>query len=404
MELYLAILGLILSFFFAGSEAAYTVFNKLRLDVWKKRNVKLTSNASLFVKSPEKFFSTILVGNNFANTLYTTFATVFLITYFDETLALAIITIIVLFFGEILPKSLFRSLVNFVILEALILVRVFYVILKPFITVINYFVELFLRLLNVKHQNVKRYFSREEMKLLLREGYGSSASEKPEQKYISKVLGFSESKVREAMVPRAEMITCPQNTSISTVLDLMVENRIIRIPLYDGDLDNIIGIVFMYDIMIETGISVQPFIKLARFVPDNKSCLELLKEFQSENISTAIVLDEYGGTAGIITTDDLIEEVFGEFQQIGEITPQLRALNDFTWLVDARIELDELSELLDMDFRRAESETLAGFLLDKMGRIPKVDEIEYFKNFRVEIVQASDKKIEQVKIIFDKTE
>jgi putative hemolysin len=138
------------------------------------------------------------------------------------------------------------------------------------------------------------------------------------------------------------------------------------------------------------------------FVPENKSCLLLLREFQTRNISSAIVLDEYGGTAGIVTTDDLIEELFGEFQQAGELTPQIRALNSFTWLVDARMELDELGELLKIDFPAIEEETLAGFLLRHLGRIPKADEVKVFKNFRIEIVQASPKKIEKVKIILDR--
>jgi putative hemolysin len=242
LEFYLAITGLLLSFFFAGSEIAFTSFNKLRLDVWFKQRVPFAGNAARFVQKPEEFFSTILVGNNLANILCTTFATYILIAFYDETITWLIITGAVLFFGEILPKTLFRPLADKIILKILLLVRLFYFLSKPFITFINYFVERFLRLLRVKHTAVMTYFSREEMKLLLHEGYGFLRPES-EQKYLRNILEFSESRVREAMTPRAEMIAASQKVKMSEILQLMADHRLSRIPIYDTTLDNIIGIV-----------------------------------------------------------------------------------------------------------------------------------------------------------------
>lgn len=401
LEFYLAITGLLLSFFFAGSEIAFTSFNKLRLDIWLKRQVPFAGTAARFVQKPEEFFSTILVGNNLANILCTTFATYILIAFYDETITWLIITVVVLVFGEIIPKTLFRPLADKIVLKTLFLVRLFFFLLKPFITSINYFVERFLLLLGVKHTAVMTYFSRDEMKLLIHEGYGLLRS-KSEQKYIRNILEFSESRVREAMTPRAEMIAVPQKVKMSEIQQLLADNRLSRIPIYDATLDNIIGIVLMVDLLRTNKTHPRDIMREVTFVPENKSCLQLLREFQTRNISSAIVLDEYGGTAGIVTVDDLIEELFGEFQQAGELTPQIRALNSFTWLVDARMELDELGELLKIDFPVIEEETLAGFLLRQLGHIPKAGEVKVFKNFRVEIVQASPKKIEKVKIILDR--
>lgn len=401
LEFYLAIAGLLLSFFFAGSEIAFTSFNKLRLDVWFKQRVPFAGNATRFVQKPEEFFSTILVGNNLANILCTTFATYILIAFYDETVSWLIITGAVLFFGEILPKTLFRPIADKIILKVLLLVRLFYFLLKPFISVINYFVERFLRWLGVKYTAVMTYFSREEMKLLLHEGYDYMKSES-EQKYLSNILQFTESRVREAMTHRAEMIAAPQKAKRSEILQLMADHRLSRIPIYDTTLDNIIGIVLLVDLLRTEKPYARDIMREVIFVPENKSCLQLLREFQTRNISSAIVLDEYGGTAGIVTVDDLVEELFGEFQQSGDLTPQIRALNSFTWLVDARMELDELGELLNIDFPDIEEETLAGFLLRQLGRIPKTGEVKVFNNFRVEIVQASPKKIEKVKIILDR--
>ena len=403
MEIYLAILGLILSFFFAGSEAAFTKFNRLRLEVWKKRKIRLTKNASMFVKTPENFFSTILIGNNFANILYTTFATVMLIVYLDESISWILITIVVLFIGEILPKTIFRSIADRIILQILFIVRIFYIILKPIIVSINYLVEGILRIFKIESHNFSTYFSREEMELLLSKGYNTPTEDGLEQKYIMKVLGFSESKVREAMVPRTDIVACPKDMKWDALEDLMINSRKMRIPIYETDLDNIVGVVFMYDVIQNKERDFNSILKQVPFVPENKNCLELLREFQEKNISMAIVLDEYGGTAGMVTTDDLIEEVFGEFQQVGEITPQIKALNNFTWLVDGKVELDELMDFTDIEFELTESETLAGYILEKMGKIPKQDEIVEFDTFRIQIIEASDKRIDKVKLILEQS-
>lgn len=398
MEIYIALIGLLLSFFFSGSEAAYTAFNKLRLEIWTRRGKKFTGYAHQFLKHPQQFFSTILVGNNAANTLTTTFATVFLIAYFDESVVWAFITLSILLLGEIIPKLLFRSLSDVIILQVLFLVRLFYLILKPAIISINYFVDLFLRILKVQHESVAKYFSREEFEILLKEGIATETIEKEEQDYIKNILNFSQAKAREAMVPRTEIVAAPDNMSWSGLHRLMAKSKKLRIPVYRDSLDNIIGIIFAFDIF-DPLEDIRSVIKPVRHVPENKSCATLLQEFQRENISIAVVIDEFGGTAGIITINDLIEEVFGDFQRLDEIIPEAKALNDRTWLIDARIEIDELSKITGLEFPKGDYETFAGFLLDSTGRIPKVNEILYYNTYRVVIIKVDSKRIKQVRLI-----
>ncbi|HEM49413.1 MAG TPA: HlyC/CorC family transporter, partial [Caldithrix sp.] len=314
-----------------------------------------------------------------------------------------IILTVVLFIGEILPKTLFRSAADRIILRTLLIVRIFYILLKPIIEGINYLVESILRIFKSEPHNFSTYFSREEMELLLSTGFQTKTENGQEQKYIMKILGFSESKVREAMIPRTDIVACSKDTSWNQLEDLMFEHKKMRIPVYDKDLDNIIGVVFMYDLIGNEEKNIDTILRQVPFVPDNKNCLELLREFQDNNISTAIVLDEYGGTAGMITTDDLFEEVFGVFTQIGELTPQIKALNKFTWIIDAKVELDELADLIGINFEPTESETLAGYILENQGKIPKTEEILEFNKFRIEILEASDKRIEKVKLILSKS-
>lgn len=398
MEIILAVLGLTGSFYFAGAEAAYTAFNRIRLDVWKKQHKRFISAALYFHEKPEDFFSTILIGNNFSNILYTTFATIFLIHYFGEAVSWFLVTFVVLFFGEIFPKTIFRSAADLFILPVLFLAKIIFFLFKPAIFIINHLLEIFLKLFHIRHSAVMDYFSRDELELLLHTGFSEKAVDTDEQKYISNVLDFSASPVREAMIPRTEIKAAADDIDYEHLLELMIREKASYVMLYHETQDNITGVVFCKE-MLRQKKSVAELVRPVYLVPENKSCADLLREFQQKNISIALVVDEFGGTAGVVTMDELIEQVFGEFYAPDEAIPQLRALNDHTWLVDGRAETDLLEEKLNIHFGEGDFETLAGFLLDHAGKIPNEGERFSFHNFRVEITRASPKKILQVKII-----
>ncbi len=392
MEIILAVIGLLASFFFAGSEAAFTAFNKIRLDIWHKQQKRFIKSAFFFHEKPEAFFSTILIGNNFANTLYTTFTAVWLIQWFSESIAGVVLALIILFFGEIFPKNLFRSLADKIILKTLIIVQLFYWLFKPLISALNVFIDIFLKMLGVQHQSVKNYFSRDELQLLLHTGIGKN----DEQKYIANVLQFKEVKVREAMIPRTELTAVEHSAGWDAIFEALMESGDPYVLLYSDSIDNITGAVFAYE-LLHPQRDVEEISRPLRYVPENKSCARLLREFQNEKITLAVVVDEYGGTAGVITMDDLVEEVFGEAEPEGGI----KALNDHTWLLDARTELDMLEEILDLPAIDTEAETIAGLILEKSGSIPSEGEQIEFDGFRVEIMRASSKRIIQVKLILN---
>jgi len=393
MDIFLAAAGLLASFFFAGSESAFTAYNKIRLDIWDKQKKRFISAAIFFQKEPEDFFSTILIGNNFANILYTTFATVWLIGYIDESIAWVLITIVVLFFGEIFPKTLFRSLADKIILQTLAIVRIFFWLFKPLIYSLNFLIDIILKIAGIKHKSVMNYFSRDELQMLLHSGVGRNE----EQKYISNVLQLKDVKVREAMIPRTELMAAENSSDWDTLYDNMIQHNASFILLYSDSIDNITGVLFAYD-LFRSERDIAKLNRPLRYVPENKSCAQLLREFQRDNISLAVVVDEYGGTAGLVTMDDLIEEVFGEVEPLG----QVKALNQHTWLLDARIEIDLLEELLDISFEDIQLETVAGLILEKTGTIPAEGARIEFTNFRIEIVRATRKRILKVKLIKNK--
>lgn len=397
-EIGLALLGIVLSAIFAGAEAAYTVFNKLRLEIWKKQKISLLKPLLFFQKRPEDFFSTILFGNNVSNILTTTFATVFLIRYLGEGEAWLIITLSILIFGEIIPKSLFRSMVNAVIRPVLWVVYLFYWILSPFIYVLNILVDLVLSVFKVQHETTHYFFSRDELELLLKEGLGQDQKENPELKYIDKILDFGSIKVREAMTPRTEMIAAPESIEMDSIKELFVKHAVMHIPVYRDSLDNILGVVFLYD-LFDNPQSVREVIKPLEMVPENISCAQLMREFKRKNISVALVVDEYGGTAGLVTMDDLIETMFGDFPEAFEQTPKIKGLNDHTWLLEANFPLDDLQEITGVSFPEGDFETIAGLVLSKTGRIPRPGEAISFPNFRIEVTRSTPRKIIELKLI-----
>jgi CBS domain containing-hemolysin-like protein len=401
IEITIAIIGLIFSSLYAGTESAFLSFNKIKLDIWKKEKRKFTRNADFFFNNPEEFFTTILVGNNFSNIIYSTFATIFLLQYFDEFLSWMLLTFVVLFFGEIYPKTLARQHSDRIILNLLVIIRTIYFLLKPLVAAINALLSLFMRMFNLRSKPMLSFFSREEIEALIQESSATILKHNAERKYVDNALDFSEIKVREALTPRIDVVALELTDSIEDMEAIVKQFGHSRIPVYKDNLDNIVGVVFMYDLLNEPQ-SIKEIIKPVQTTFENTSCAELLKEFQKKNISIAVVLDEYGGMEGIVTSTDLIEVIFGEFYRQGEDGYIIKKLNRFTYEVDARIDLDELTEQIAVEIPEGEYETLSGFILNIAGRILQKEESLEFKDFRIEVIDASPSKINKVKIVLKK--
>ncbi|MBN2424563.1 MAG: HlyC/CorC family transporter [Calditrichaceae bacterium] len=397
MNIVIALIGLFFSFIFAGSESAFNISNKLRLEVWYRRKLRYSSHAYFFVRHPEHFFSTILVGNNLANILCTTFATVYLIQYIDETLAMLIISAVILLFGEIIPKSLFLSLADRLILHILLFVRSFYFILKPVIHLINLNIEAFLSLIRVKHDHINRYYSREEFEILLRDESMAENKIEQEYKYIENLLSFSQTRVREVMTPRIDMKAIGIESGIDDIIQVIQNSDDNFVIVYESEFNDRVGVIFAQDILRETG-DLKKLIKPIMIVPENKKCYEILKEFQQARTSVALVVDEHGSTAGVVTMDDLIEDVFGYFLERTEALPEIKRINKNTWLCSGSVDLDTIMEITGIEIPMGDYETIAGFLLNYAGTIPEKDEIFNLSGFRIKIIDATPQKILKVQL------
>ncbi len=399
MEIIISSIGLILSFIFAGSETAYISTNPIRVEIWIRKNIKSAGLAKKYFKNPDLYLSTTLVGNNLANVLTTSYATVYLITFWDETLAWIVITFTILLFGEIVPKVLFRSYANFAILKVLYIIRFFHFILNPLILFASRVSTAILRIFKVTTDTEDIIFDKKEIMVLVNEAIIAGVVDKEEQKIISRVLTLPDTMVREAMVPRTAIEAIEETSSVEDLYQLITKTGKSKIPVYKSTIDNVTGVIFFFD-LLQKEKNLKDLIRPVRYVPENKKCNELLREFQQTNISIAIVVDEYGGTAGIVTFEDLVEELFGEFDESNrqEIEPIVR-VNQNTWKIQADEEIDVINEQLETNLPEGEYETIAGFVLARLGRIPESGEKIILKDCTIIVTIATPIKIIQVRLV-----
>jgi putative hemolysin len=395
MDLILASIGLALSFLFAGSETAYISVNRLRVELWIHNKVKAALKAKKYFSNPDIFLSTTLVGNNIANVAATSYATVYLITYIDEVIAWFMITIVLLLFGEIFPKIIFRQHADGLILMVIYPIRLFHFLLNPVIWFATRVSNMVLSAIGMDKMMHNLFVTKEELSYLVNKAPVAAS----ERKIISRILDLPEKTVKEAQIPRTLIRAVPTNSSISKVRKLMVESGYTKIPVYRKTIDNIVGVVFMYDLFSNPKV-LREVIKPVTYTPENKKCNELLKEFKENNTSIAVVVDEYGGTSGLVTLEDLAEVLFGDFEEIQvneKIT--IQALNKVTWRVDASESLDMVNSHLGAKFPKGDYDTIAGLVISSLGHIPKAGEQLILNEFRILVTKAQKNRINEVRII-----
>jgi len=311
---------------------------------------------------------------------------------------MAIITFTLLTFGEIVPKVLFRSFADKLILKLIYPIRAIHFLLNPIIFIANSLSNFVLRVLNLRKESMSKLFSKHDVEVLLMEARESGTVDEDEHRIIRRVLALPETFVREAMIPRTMIHALPQTAGLTQVRNLIAKTGVSKVPIYRKNIDHIIGIVFIFD-LFNNPATLKEVIKPVMFVPENKKCDQLLKEFRETNTTVAIVLDEYGGTAGLVTVSDLAEELFGELEEQTEGISSIRMLNKTSWAVDASTSMDVVNEQLGLNIPDGPYETLAGFILYRMGRIPRTGEKMVLQGFRTLITKATANRVEEVRII-----
>ncbi len=401
IELIYLLVLLVLSGFFSGTELAFVVANKLKIEVRARKKNLAATQAQFFVNNPQNFFATILIGNNIVNIALASLSAVFLVTIFGwgEVTILIVSSIVILIFGEIIPKYLSRELADRVILISAIPLRIFSYILYPFVLMASSFSEKLTKASSQKSDNISHLFDRDDVKGLVIESEKVGMVDKKDSTIISRVFELGEQRVYEAMTPRTDIIGVEISQSIEELISIFMESGFSKIPVYEENLDNIKGITLAKD-LFRMPKNINEIIRDVSFIPETKKSFEVMNEFLDKKVSIAIVVDEYGGTAGIVTMEDILEELFGEIKDEFDVEENIcRKISPNTYIISGKMEIDHLNEKYDLNIEEGDYETLAGYILTKLGRIPAQGESVNIDDFTILIARSSQQKIEIVKLI-----
>lgn len=390
---------LLLSGFFSSSELAYVVSNKLKIELRARKNRIAAKHAQYFINNPQTFFSTILISNNIINITFASLITIFLakIYNFSELSILLISTVLLLLFGELIPKYIAREFADRLILIASIPVRVFSIILAPIVKLTDSISLLLIRN-NSLAEEVSEIIHRDEIHSLIDEGSEVGNVDEEESDIIKNIIDLGDQKVYEAMTPRTDIVGVSLDTQMQDVLNVFMQSGYSKLPVYEDNLDNIKGVIHVYD-MFKNPKDLNEIIREVMFVPETKKTLDMLREFLDNRVSFTIIVDEFGGTEGILTVEDIIEEMFGEIRDEYDEDPDVcKKVDENTYVLSGKIEIDFLNEEYELNIPEGDYETIAGYITTKIGRIPAKGEKIKIDNYQFIILHASKIKINLIKM------
>ena len=409
------IITILFSAFFSGMEIAFISANKLRLELDKQQGSFHSRILRRFTKNPGQYIATMLVGNNIALVIYGLAFAQIMEPVFSRSIesdgAVLLLqticsTLIILVTAEFLPKTLFRINPNVVLrLFSLPLIFFYYIFypISQFSMGVSKFLLNHIFRASIVPREEKIVFSRIDLDQFVKEQNPSIDLENSdfqnEVKLFRNALDFSKIKLREIMVPRPEMVAMDVHSSIEELRHKFIETGYSRIIFFEEDIDHIIGYVH-HSALFNTPEGIRQNLKDVLIVPETMQASKLLSKFIQQHRSIAIIVDEFGGTSGLVTSEDILEEIFGEIEDEHDTTDIVeRKLNDEEYLFSARMELDDLNEKYQFNFPLDEHyETLAGYILYHHESIPKINSVIRIENFQFKILKASNTRIELVKL------
>lgn len=415
MILLLILLTLLSSAFFSGMEIAFVSSNRLKLELDKKQDKSFTKIIEIFSKKPGEYIATMLVGNNISLVMYGILMAIILrpriASVFGNNEVIILIlqtlisTIIILFTAEFLPKTLFRNSPNKALKIFIIPVFLMYILLWPITKFTIFFSNILLNnilKIDINTENKHPVFVKADIDHLV-----SNISKEDEKeeidhdiKLFQNALDFSDVKIRECIIPRTEIVaTDVNNFSLETIKQLFIESGFSKILVYDETIDNIIGYIHNSD-LFKKPENLKSIIRNVIIAPETMPANKLLKEFSSENRSLAVVVDEFGGTAGIVTLEDIMEEIFGEIEDEYDTSQFIdKKISDNEYILSGRLEIDLLNEKYSLNLPESDDyETIAGWILFHYEDIPKLNQVIEINNFSVKILEASNIKIELINL------
>ena len=398
---------LLLSVFFSSSETAFISLQRIRLQHMVDTKVKGASRVLRMVQRPEKLLSTILLGNNLANTAAAALGTALAISLWGEEygiiIATVVVTILILVFGETTPKTIATQHTEKLSLVLARPIEVVSWLFAPFVAVLSWIASRFSKLVGGTPVP-KSLVSAEEIRTMISMGHKEGTVEEAEAEMLHKVFDFGDRPVREVMVPRTEVVWVEKGTKLADFLTIYAESPLSRFPVYEENMDNVVGILSVKDVLmaqakgaINAESTIDDLVRPTYSAPDSKRISELFTEMRDKNYRMAVVVDEYGGTAGIVSLSRLVEEIVGPVgDEFAEAEKEYEAISEYTFQIDGGMSIAEANEEMGLELPEGDYETVAGFILHLLGHIPKTGERLKYKDMNLVITEMRGVKIEKV--------
>ena len=422
-QILVLVIFILLNAYFAATEIAFISLNDSKIERDAKGGNKKAKQILKMLKSPSKFLATIQIGITLAGFLSSAFASdafadklapvlntwmPFISLEVWRAISIVIITIILSFFtlvfGELVPKRLAMKYYEKISYATIGVIRGISVITAPFVKLLTASTNMVSKIFGVGEAE-EEVVTEEEIRMMIDEGEEKGTIERGEKLLLNNVFEFNDIIVSEVMTPRTEMYAIDIKDDLSELLEEIDEFKYSRIPVYDEDIDDIKGILFVKDILKplkdNKKINIKDLMREPYFVPESKDIDELFKEMQQNKVQMAIAIDEYGGTAGLITMEDIIEELVGNiFDEYDDEELDVKKIDDNTYILSGTITSYDLKKILGIEIPEGDYETLSGYLIDRLGRIPDENEHPVIEDEKLtyKVEEIEDKRIKYVKV------
>jgi len=407
--IYLVVLFvcIVLSAFFCSSETAFMSLQWLKVEQLVSTKVRGAKRVATMIQQPEKLLSTILLGTNLVNAAAAALGTTLAVAVWGQEsgvwIATIAMTVILLIFSETTPKTIAVHNAERLSLLFARPIEAISWLFTPFVIVLSWIAWGFTKM--VGGTPAPKYLvSDEEIRTMISVGHREGTVEESEAKMLNKVFDFGDRPVYEVMVPRPEVVCIEQGSKLADFLALYAESPLSRFPVYQENMDNVVGILSVKDVLmaqakgiIDNESIIDDLIRPAYFTPESKRINELFTEMRDNNYRMAVVVDEYGGTAGIVSLSRLVEEIVGPVgDELAAVEKEYEIINEYTFQIDGSMRIEEVNEEMGLELPEGDYETVAGFVLHLLGHIPRAGEQLRYKGFKLVITKMRGMKIEEI--------
>jgi len=408
IELLLIVIFFILSGFFSGIETGLLSIDRFKLEKEARTDVKKKRILS-FLQNPDRLFGTTLFGTNISVVIVSSL-TIFLIHYYKteknieipEKYVTLIMAGLILIFAEIIPKAIYRDIPNIMVPRFFNLLNFFSTIFTPFVKLVGSLNSLLARIFNLPNNAGYHLLTREDISYMLSATENDENLEDNQREMLEEALEFTELKAENVMIHRTEIVALQQDMMIDDVIEIARKEGFTRFPVFGEDLDDIVGILIIYDLLKVTDrdkLCAKDFLRETFFAPETMDVNKLLADMQSHKRSIAIIIDPFGGTAGLVTIEDILEEIVGEIEDEFDIsTQEIEIIDTNTYLIQGFVEIDLLNDEYSMNLPEGDYETIAGLIIDRLAKIPTRKTRLIVADWIMEIIQVTSTKIIKVKV------